>query len=57
VTEPSGREQIVAVRSGEQTLSVIAPADLHTEIGEAIGLVLDRDRLHLFDAESGARLL
>jgi ABC-type sugar transport system ATPase subunit len=57
VTEPSGREQIVAVRSGEQTLSVIAPADLLAEIGEAIGLALDRDRLHLFDAESGARLL
>jgi len=57
VTEPSGREQIVAVRTGDQTLSVVAPADLRAEIGQAIGLVLDRDRLHLFDTETGARLL
>ena len=57
VTEPSGREQIVAVRCGEQTLSVIAPVDVNAEIGDAVRLVLDRDRLHLFDPESGARLL
>jgi inositol-phosphate transport system ATP-binding protein len=57
VTEPSGREQIVAVRCGDQTLSVIAPADVNVEIGDAVRLVLDRDRLHLFDTESGARLL
>jgi inositol-phosphate transport system ATP-binding protein len=57
VTEPSGREQIVAVRSGDETLSAIAPAGLRAEIGQAIGLVLDRDRLHLFDTESGSRLL
>lgn len=57
VTEPSGREQIVAVRSGAQTLSVIAPADVRAEIGQAIGIALDRDRLHLFDTETGVRLL
>ncbi len=57
VTEPSGREQIVAVRCGDQTLSVIAPADVNAEIGDAVRLVVDRDRLHLFDTESGARLL
>jgi ABC-type sugar transport system ATPase subunit len=57
VTEPSGREQIVTVRGGEQTLSVIAPADVETGIGEPIGLAIDRERLHLFDTESGTRLL
>jgi ABC-type sugar transport system ATPase subunit len=57
VTEPSGREQIVDVRIGEQTLRVIAPADLRAEIGDTIGLDFDRQRLHLFDVESGARLL
>jgi ABC-type sugar transport system ATPase subunit len=57
ITEPSGREQIVDVRVGEQTLRVIAPADLRAEIGEAVGLDVDRERLHLFDLESGARLV
>lgn len=56
VTEPSGREQIVTVRGGGQTLSVIAPADAEVGIGQPIGLAVDRERLHLFDTESGARL-
>ena len=57
ITEPSGREQIVDVKVGEQTLRVIAPANLRADIGDTLGLDLNRKRLHLFDVESGARLL
>jgi hypothetical protein len=36
---------------------VIAPADAEVGIGQPIGLAVDRERLHLFDTEGGARLL
>jgi inositol-phosphate transport system ATP-binding protein len=56
ITEPAGREQILDVRVGNETLRVIAPAEHQAEIGEVIGLNLDRERLHIFDAGSGVRL-
>jgi ABC-type sugar transport system ATPase subunit len=56
VSEPSGREQLVEVRTGDDLLRVIAPADFGGEIGESVGVRFDRERLHLFDAESGSRI-
>ena len=57
VIEPSGREKLVDVQSGEKVFRVVAEPGFHGEIGDAVGLKLDRERLHLFDRESDQRLL
>jgi ABC-type sugar transport system ATPase subunit len=57
VTEPHGREQTVDVRVGREMVRVIAPADLRTEIGQAVGLRFHPDHVHLFHPESGSRVL
>jgi inositol-phosphate transport system ATP-binding protein len=57
VTEPHGREQTVDVRVGSGMMRVIAPAELHAEIGQAVGLRFHPDRVHLFHPESGSRML
>jgi ABC-type sugar transport system ATPase subunit len=56
VVEPMGREQIVEVRIGERRLRAIAPPGYAGRIGDNIGLRFARERLHLFDPASGARL-
>ena len=57
VIEPSGREKLVDVQSGEKVFRVVAEPGFHGEIGDAVGLMLDRERLHLFDVKSDQRLL
>jgi ABC-type sugar transport system ATPase subunit len=56
VIEPSGREKLVDVQSGEKVFRVVAEPGFDGQIGDAVGLRLDRQRLHLFEAESGQRL-
>ena len=56
VVEPMGREQVVEVRIGERTLRVIAPPSFTGQIGDAVGIGVNADRLHLFDPDSGERL-
>jgi ABC-type sugar transport system ATPase subunit len=56
VVEPMGREQIVEVRVGERRLRAIAPPGFAGRIGDNVGLRFARERLHLFDPASGARL-
>jgi inositol-phosphate transport system ATP-binding protein len=57
VIEPSGREKLVDVQSGEKVFRVVAEPGFHGEIGDAVGLHLERDSLHLFDSDSDKRLL
>ena len=56
VVEPMGREQLVDVRIGERTLQVIAAPSFSGQIGDAVGIGVNADRLHLFDPDSGERL-
>ena len=56
VVEPMGREQIVEVRIGERRLRAIAPPGFAGRIGDNVGVRFARERLHLFDPTSGARL-
>jgi multiple sugar transport system ATP-binding protein len=56
VVEPMGREQVVDVHVGERSLQVIAPASLQVRTGEAVGVLFDATKLHLFDPAAGARL-
>jgi inositol-phosphate transport system ATP-binding protein len=57
VIEPSGREKLVDVQSGEKVFRVVAHPGFDGSIGDAVGLRFDRDRLHLFDREAETRLL
>jgi multiple sugar transport system ATP-binding protein len=60
VIEPLGSSLLVhlLVRGAEKTHELVAvtPADAELAEGGPVGVVLPRDRLHLFDAADGARL-
>jgi multiple sugar transport system ATP-binding protein len=60
VVEPRGNELLVYLRLGTQgdgqEIKVIAPPEMVVEAGQVVGLRLDRERLHWFDAESGERV-
>ena len=57
VREALGSTLLVHARSdGDDDLRVLVPAETPVAIGVAIGVRIDRRRVHLFDASSGARL-
>ena len=51
-----GDSSLVAVRVGSELVNVKTAPDARYAIGEAVGIAIDRDRLHLFDTASGHRL-
>jgi sn-glycerol 3-phosphate transport system ATP-binding protein len=55
--EDIGTSRLVHARLGEQALLLHLPPDHGLRRGERLGLSLPPSRLHLFDAESGARLV
>jgi multiple sugar transport system ATP-binding protein len=56
VVEPTGHETIVAIDLAEGALVARAAPDMALQAGQPIEFALRPDRLHLFDAASGARL-
>ena len=59
LVEALGREQFVQVRiaaADGQRLMAVAASDVRVAAGESVGLRFRRDRLHTFDAASGARI-
>jgi len=56
VSEPIGREQVVDVRVGEVAMQVLTPPGVNVNIGDQVGVRVDRTRLHVFDTVTGARL-
>jgi multiple sugar transport system ATP-binding protein len=60
VVEPLGSELLVYLRLGAggdgTPLRVVAPPELPIEEERQVGVVLDREKLHWFEAESGQRL-
>lgn len=59
VVEALGPATLLHVRpeaGGESLIRVLVPPDTHVTIDELVGLRLRRDRLHLFDSGTGARL-
>ncbi|RLE56706.1 MAG: sugar ABC transporter ATP-binding protein [Thermoprotei archaeon] len=55
VTEPLGREVIVNVRIGDHIIKVIESASTASEIaaGQEVWVVLDFNRVHIFDRKTG----
>jgi ABC-type sugar transport system ATPase subunit len=59
VVEPLGSSTVIHLRvdgAPDDRVRIVAPADTAAGIGQEVGFRLRRDRLHLFDAQSGRRL-
>ncbi|MFQ5821293.1 MAG: ABC transporter ATP-binding protein [Candidatus Heimdallarchaeota archaeon] len=53
--EPLGLDTIATVRKGDKLLRIRAPSDFRASIGEEVGVLLDKQRVHIFDAKTGKR--
>ena len=56
VVEPTGHETIVFLRLGEEDIVARVGPDHRLRPGDAVGIRLRADKLHLFDAAGGRRL-
>ncbi len=60
VVEPRGSELLVYVRLGAgrdgEEMRVVTPPEAPVEVERVVGLVLERERLHWFEPDSGRRL-
>jgi sn-glycerol 3-phosphate transport system ATP-binding protein len=56
VIEALGADTLIHVAVAGHTIIARLPNGTPAEIGEPVALAADRDRIYLFDAESGARL-
>ena len=56
VIEALGADTLIHVAVAGRTIIARLPAGTPAEVGEPIALAADRDRIYLFDAESGARV-
>jgi multiple sugar transport system ATP-binding protein len=56
LVEPMGSHQVVWVRCGRATLSVLVHAPRPFAVGDDVGLAIDPARVSLFDPETGVRL-
>ncbi|OUM95770.1 MAG: hypothetical protein BAA04_12225, partial [Firmicutes bacterium ZCTH02-B6] len=54
--EPLGRDTLVDVRVGQQAIRALVPGGAPIRIGDRVWLDWDVDRMHLFDAQTEARL-
>jgi multiple sugar transport system ATP-binding protein len=55
--EPLGAEVIVDVKVGESMLKVRETAGFKAEIGKGVWLVLDKEKIHVFDKETGKTII
>jgi multiple sugar transport system ATP-binding protein len=53
LVEPLGAKDVVHVTIDHQDVRVIATPGLRPRIGDQVGIVFDRQRLHVFDDETG----
>jgi ABC-type sugar transport system ATPase subunit len=56
VTEPLGGETVVDLHVADRVVKVLAPATIAAEHDQAVGVLFDPKRLHLFD-EAGTALI
>jgi multiple sugar transport system ATP-binding protein len=56
VVEPTGAETELLVQVGEQQLVVVLHGRTDVKPGDAVGLAIKTDKVHVFDGQSSARL-
>jgi multiple sugar transport system ATP-binding protein len=54
--EPTGAETLIALRAGELSLQAVIRDRRSLRVGDPVGVAVDPEAGHLFDAVSGARL-
>ncbi|MCE0492545.1 sn-glycerol-3-phosphate ABC transporter ATP-binding protein UgpC [Vibrio sp. DNF-1] len=57
VLEPTGSETHVITQLGNQDITVVSKQRIHAKIGDMLNICLDSPRAHLFDRESGKRII
>jgi len=57
VVEPLGREDMVILKVDDTRLRALVPAPFRTELGQTVGVRLERSKLHLFDPQTEQALL
>ncbi len=57
MTEPVGTHAIVTLKVGERLIKILAPSEITPEIGEQGNILVREGRVHIFDAESGRRIV
>ncbi len=57
VVEPMGKDALITLRLGEETLKALVSLDLHLHVGEKVNLNFPPDKVHLFEPGTGASLL
>jgi len=55
LTQPLGAETVLHIKTGEQTLSSLAPGMTGVQVGEQVQFNIVRDRLHFFQPD-GVRI-
>ena len=56
LVEPLGAKDVVHVSTDRQDVRVIASPGVRPRIGDAVGIVFDRQGLHVFDDETGVKV-
>jgi len=56
VSEPLGAQQLLTVQVGKDVLKVVTAPEPLLQAGQTVGLTLNKEKLRLFDAESGRAL-
>jgi len=56
VSEPLGAQQLLTVQVGKDVLKVVTAPEPLLQAGQTVGLTLNKEKLRLFDAESGKAL-
>ncbi len=57
VVEPLGREELITFRLGEEEIRALVAAPFVEKEGTTMGLQLVKERIHLFDSDTGVSLL
>ena len=58
IAEPMGRDVLVDLHlPGGQDMRALAPSTFDAKIGDQVGLTLDRNKIHLFEPESGRAII
>ena len=57
VVEPLGDEQIVNLTVGDDLIKAVAAPDLAFEMGEAVGIDFDVDKIYVFDKSTGQAVI
>lgn len=55
--EPLGREDLVTFHLASEEVSALTPTPFRGKIGDVVGLSLDKEKIHLFNPETGVSLL